>query len=421
MEPSGKLSTTFVGVKMRSPLGIGTIYMPMGRDCTPEVHAKVLMKHVEAGAGYVATHFEYAAGDELKPAVPLPKSLGYRWRKVEGMNGLELFKSIKAASSEEGLGFDYRRRILEILKREVPERVAIITSARFSGSPEADVLTAKKMEEIGVDLIEFTLSCNYFLCTTGSVEKYLEKAENFVKLVLEEATAVVKAVHIPIGIKLTPGEIGYPRMLFLVRCLRDAGVKYIQVSNVGAAIAPPDIYNRGKSHFAYADEYPFSGVSGAPLRLECYKDVAAIRKFVPGIEIAAAGGFTKPEHAVEVMMLGANQVQFVTGLFFYGRKLLKRTTQFLETFLEEQGYKNIGELVGLGLGHIRSADEVALMETIAEVDQTKCTGCGICTDHICIAMKEKKNGNAQVNHDLCFGCGLCVETCPSQAIRLLLR
>ncbi len=55
MEPSEKLSITFAGVKMRSPLGIATIHKPMVENSvlTPELHAEVLLKHTEAGAGFV--------------------------------------------------------------------------------------------------------------------------------------------------------------------------------------------------------------------------------------------------------------------------------------------------------------------------------------------------------------------------------
>ena len=55
IELSDALSTTFAGIKMRSPLGISAINMPLGERSaiTPELHAEVLLKHAEAGAGFV--------------------------------------------------------------------------------------------------------------------------------------------------------------------------------------------------------------------------------------------------------------------------------------------------------------------------------------------------------------------------------
>ena len=52
--PSPRLETTFAGVKMRSPIGVGAVGRPMGNDIPPELHAEVLLKHAtEGGAGYI--------------------------------------------------------------------------------------------------------------------------------------------------------------------------------------------------------------------------------------------------------------------------------------------------------------------------------------------------------------------------------
>ncbi len=56
----------------------------------------------------------------------------------------------------------------------------------------------------------------------------------------------------------------------------------------------------------------------------------------------------------------------------------------------------------------------------AEVDATKCSGCGLC-EMVCpyraISLKDKGNAKvAEVNAVLCKGCGTCAVTCPSRAI-----
>src|SRR4030043_229575 len=47
------LNVTFAGKEFRSPIGVGAIGRPWGKNITAEEHAKVLLKHVEAGAGYI--------------------------------------------------------------------------------------------------------------------------------------------------------------------------------------------------------------------------------------------------------------------------------------------------------------------------------------------------------------------------------
>ncbi len=441
-----KLSTTFAGVEVRSPLGISTIHMPIGENSAinPEVHAEVLLKHAEAGAGFIYIPGCYFITEEmltrLRPkARPRefssnPQSL--HWLKMQTLSsGVEnvysLFSPMAAPPENRIRTFDLVRQTTEILKKRIPEGVALIASVAPLGDfPETVTFAAKKMEELGADLIELNLSCGYMPGVKGAVEYYLE--ERFPLLMVgsligdnldlaEKITReLARAVNIPVGVKLSP-ETGFPRMVGLARRLKDAGARYIQVFNVAPTIAPPDIYNRGKSRWACTEANPFVGGAGDWLRPVLYKDVASIAKFAPGIDIAAGGGLLTPEHVVEVMMLGASIAEFSTGMLLRGRKLLKESVEFLGKFMEEQGYRSVAEFVGLGLQYIEPIDELKIRKMVAEVDPARCEQSGLCTDHICIAMERDEGGKAKVNAEACNGCGLCVITCPGQAIRLVPR
>jgi len=446
METSEKLNVTFAGVRMRSPLGVPTIHIPIGERSaiTPELHAEVLLKHAEAGAGfiyipscnYITEEMIAELRQRARPREFSSKPESQRWMKANtlgsGVESVYSLDSPMASPPENRLRtFDLVRRITEILQKGRPEGVALIASILPLGDfPETTVISARKMEELGVDLIELNLSCGYMPGVEGAVEYYLE--ERFPLLMVgsligdnlnlaEKITAeLVKAVDIPVGVKLSP-ETGYPRIVGLVRRLRDAGAKYVQVFNVAPTIAPPDIYNRGKSRWPYVEANPFVAGSGGWLRPALYKDVAGIAKFAPGIDIAASGGLLMPEHTVEVMMLGAKLAQFCTGILLRGRKLLRESVEFLERFVEEQGYQSVEEFVGLGVQYIEPIDKISPGNVVAEVDPTKCERSGLCTDHICIAMERDEAGKAKVRAEACSGCGLCVITCPSQAIRLVPR
>jgi len=54
-----------------------------------------------------------------------------------------------------------------------------------------------------------------------------------------------------------------------------------------------------------------------------------------------------------------------------------------------------------------------------ELDQEKCTGCGLCTivcPHAVLAIRDKK---AQImQRDACMECGACSTNCPFAAIRV---
>ena len=102
VEVPEELGITFAGVKMRSPLGISPINMPLGERSaiTPELHAEVLLKHAEAGAGFIyvpgASYITMEMISELrKRARPRETSKapgGMRFMKVEtpgfGLEGL---------------------------------------------------------------------------------------------------------------------------------------------------------------------------------------------------------------------------------------------------------------------------------------------------------------------------------------------
>jgi dihydropyrimidine dehydrogenase (NAD+) subunit PreA len=442
LEQIAKLSTTFCGVGMRSPLGVGAVNMPLGQRSAidPEVHAQVLLKHAEAGAGFIyvpgCLYFTEEMMSEwqqrVKPRESYLRPTAVRFMKIE-TPGLDMphgvyFLDTGPARLPNAATFDLVRRTIEILKKKRPEGVAIIASILPLGDiPESAVVSAKKVEELGVDLIEINVSCGLTPSIEGAVEYYLEGqypltfcgalVGDNLDLVEKIATDVVRAVNIPVGVKLTP-ETGYPRVVGLVRRLREAGVKYVQVSNFAPAIAPPDIYNRGKPRWSHVDGNPFVGATGDGLRLACYKNVAGIAKFAPGIDIAAGAGLLTSEHAIEVMMLGARLVEFCTGMLLKGRDLLKETIDFLGRYVDEQGYQSVGEFVGLGIQYIKPLDRVNIEPMVAEVDPAKCQQSGRCTDNICIAM-ERNGGKARVITEACDGCGLCVLLCPNQAIKLV--
>ena len=61
------LTVSLAGVKMRSPIGVGSIGRPLIRSgrLTPEKHAEVLLKHVEAGAGFICLSSSRHIPDEV--------------------------------------------------------------------------------------------------------------------------------------------------------------------------------------------------------------------------------------------------------------------------------------------------------------------------------------------------------------------
>jgi NAD-dependent dihydropyrimidine dehydrogenase PreA subunit len=51
-----------------------------------------------------------------------------------------------------------------------------------------------------------------------------------------------------------------------------------------------------------------------------------------------------------------------------------------------------------------------------KVDETKCTGCGICLNVCPVRAISTIDGKAQIEKEKCINCGVCVSACPVGAI-----
>ena len=439
------LEVTFSGLKFRSPIGVGAVGRPHGKNLTPELHAEVLLKHVDAGAAYIyiptctyATEEtirkvrERAKPEKEPPLFPSAMRAIRAHTPVApyGREGIYTLVTPHWITPERGIvDGEHSEAVTKILRERKPEDVLLIANTWGYGDlPDSYVEAAKRWEQLGADLIELNLSCPAQPAMRNAVEDFFEKSFSArwpgallgqLPDIVENITReVAKAVNIPVGVKLTT-ETGFPAVVGLARRIRDAGAKFISTVNCGIGIAPPDIYNRGKPIWPFIDGNPFVGVTGSWLRHISYKHVAAIARFVPGIDITAAGGLVTPQHCMEIMMLGARQVQLCTGIIEQGRSLIRRSDSFFKKFMVEQGYQSLEEIIGLGQQYIKYLEEVdaSAGKVICVTDETKCTNCGICADNFCIA-RYMEDGKVKVHEENCSGCGCCMLGCPVDAIKL---
>jgi dihydropyrimidine dehydrogenase (NAD+) subunit PreA len=326
----------------------------------------------------------------------------------------------------------FTRNLMKSLKENKPADVPIISQILgLSDLPETYVDGAKRAEELGADLIELNFSCPGPAGQKGAVDDFFQKRfpARFQGTLLGDqpdlvegiVRQVVKSVKIPVGVKLS-AETGFPRIVGIARAARDAGAKYILVTGGAVGIVPPDIYHRGKPLWPFMDGNPFCLTSGSWLRRVCYRDVAAIARFVPGIDIAAAGGLVTPEHCIEAMMLGASLTQLCTAVIEQGRGIIRQSNDFLRKFMIEQGYHKMQEIIGLGQPYIKYQEDVNMMQdlVVSQFDETRCTRCGHCLDNFCTAIYSEK-GKIKVNQEKCAGCGGCTVTCRQGAFTLVAR
>jgi len=439
------LEIKFAGIPFTSPIGVGAVGRPFGKNVTPELHAEILLKHAEAGASYIEIPTcVYATEETIRKikahAKPFkkPESLRMGMQIIRaytpvapyGVEGIYTLGSPGYTDPETGKAVGkHVEDVMEIVKKKKAEDVRVIANVLGYGDlPDGWVDSARRWEELGADLIEINVSCPGHPAMRGSFEAFKEKrfAAHWYGSVMSEmpdiveniTREVVKAVSIPVGVKFTP-ETSMLSIIDLAKRVKNAGAKWVQSTNAGITIAPPDIYNRGKSVWASTDGNPFIGTAGSWLRHITYRNTAAIAWFAPGLDIAAAGGIVTPQQCVEVMMLGARQIQLCTGILEKGRNLIRQCDSFLRKFMVEQGYNSLDEIAGLGTQYINYLDETDFSpgKFIAVTDDTKCTNCGVCADNFCTA-RYMENGQVKLNEEQCCGCGCCMVGCPVDAIKL---
>ena len=451
------LNVTMAGVHFRSPVGLAAIggSSHFGKpeirpDRQNETNARYLLKNIKAGSSYLYLNCSYLTAPtlhKLQQNVGSPKQIsgsevfGGRFMKA-GTNTTSpylegLYSTVSGGPSTPIIEWEEANalstdRLLRTLNQKKPAGVPIIGGViGCGGLSDAYVEGARKCEELGMDMIEVNFHCPLQAGMAAAVDTYLHKTfppysqggligdhPEIVEAIVE---AVASAVTIPVGVKFS-AETGFPRIVGLARRARDAGAKYIHVGGSAVGIAPPDIYNRGKSLWPFSNGNPFCLTSGSWVRRVCYRDVAAVARFVPELDIAASGGLVTPAHCVEVMMLGASLTQLCAGVIEQGRALLRDSTKFLRQFMEDQGYGSVSELIGLGQPHIKYLEEMDLMagQLVSRLDEEKCTRCGRCADSLCIAIYGDR-GNIRIDEEKCTGCGACSIVCPSDAFKLAYR
>jgi len=451
---SSNTGVTLAGVGFRSPIGLAPIGggSHWGKpDADPdrerEICLDLMLRNVEAGSSCLYLNFSYLTEETFRklsggaPPRTEPdraRPPGERFMKAAtpaAPYGLEgLYSAVSPGPSapdpqREPARLLWQAGLVAALKERRPEGVPIIAGLiGCGGLPDAYVDAARKCEELGVDLLEINFHCPLQAGQRDGAENALEQRFPPVSrggLLIESPDAmqaivkgVADAVSIPVGAKFS-AEVGFPRIVRLARLIKDAGAQYISVGGAAVSIAPPDIYNRGRPLWPFVDGNPFCLTSGSWMRRVCYRDVAAVAEFVPGLDIMASGGLVTPEHCIEAMMLGATVTQLCTGVMEQGRGLLRRSNAFLRDFLAGQGYGGAQELVGLSRPYFKYADDLDVMggRVFSTVDETKCTHCMRCLDNLCVAIFSEQ-GRITVDRDRCTGCGACTIVCQDGAFRL---
>ena len=87
----------------------------------------------------------------------------------------------------------------------------------------------------------------------------------------------------------------------------------------------------------------YSGKAIKPIGVRC---VYEISKNVD-IPVIGVGGITTGEDALEYIMAGASAIQIGSAIYYRGVDVFKKICEEIEIWMNNQGYKNLSELIGV--------------------------------------------------------------------------
>ena len=327
-------------------------------------------------------------------------------QRLMGLNNIELI-------TDRPLAVNFRE-IAEVKKR-YPKNV-VIASLMVESKREAWHEIVKRAEDAGADGLELNFGCPHGMsergmgAAVGQVPEYACRITEWAK----------EAAKTPVIVKLTPNitDITFP-----ARAAKKGGADAISLINTINSFTGIDL-ETFTPRPAVAGKSAHGGYCGPAVKPIALNMVAAVATDPEvRLPISGIGGIATWRDAAEFMVLGASTVQVCTAVMHHGFRIVEDMIDGLSNYLDDKGMKSVSELVGKTLPSVSKWEDLDLnYKVVANVDQQKCIGCGLCyvacTDgaHQSIGAKpsEKNPGRTDVwiLEDKCVGCNLCSLVCP---------
>ncbi|MCF7830575.1 dihydroorotate dehydrogenase [Candidatus Gracilibacteria bacterium] len=298
------LAVEFCGVKFQNPLVLASGILG--------VTSKGLLRVIDLGAGGITTKSLWL---ESHPGHKNPTMFGneHYFMNAVGLSDAGIDKA------KEELG-DY-------VKNKTAPLIANIVGAKKKDFG----IIAESIDELKPDLIEVNISC-------PNVEDELGKPFACDRASAAEITKLVKSkTSVPVVVKLSPNV---ENLVSIAKSVEDAGADGITAINT---VGPGMRWNIDLKTPLLANKV--GGVSGPAIFPIAVKAVYDIYRAVK-IPIIATGGICTGREALEIMMAGGTLCGIGTAVYYSGDKTWQNITQEMNNWLDEQGIKNVTEIIG---------------------------------------------------------------------------
>ena len=387
------LQSNFLGIKSPNPFWLAS---------APPTDKKInVLRAFEAGWGGVVWK---TLGSQVKNVSSRYSALNYYGKKAVGFNNIELI-------SDRPLSINLKE-IREVLKL-FPDR-AIVISLMADNDRKSWHELVKKAQDTGAHGLELNFGCPHGMVERGmgaAVGQDPEIAKMVVEWVMEVASIPVITKLTPNVHSAVPGAIaafeGGSNGLSLINTIQS-------VTGIDLDTLVPNPNVGGQSVFG-----GYCGPAVKPIALKMITTISQEER-LRNMPISGIGGITTWKDAVEFMLLGASNVQVCTAAMIYGFKIITDLCDGMNNWMDEKGYKNIDDFIGLSVPKITKWEALDINFHIeANINQDKCIHCGLCyiacedTSHQSISIEKGKPYNTYtIKDEECVGCNLCKIVCP---------
>lgn len=298
------LEVEFCGVKFKNPLVLASGVLG--------VTSKSLLRVVEMGAGGITTKSIWL---KSHPGHNNPAMFGndHYFMNAVGLSDAGIEKA--------------KEEISDYLKNEKAPLIANIVGAKKKDFG----IIAEKIDQLRPDIIEVNISC-------PNVEDELGKPFACDMVSASEITKLVKSkTKRPVIVKLSPNV---ENIVNIAKAVEDAGADGITAINT---VGPGMRWNIDLRTPVLANKV--GGVSGPAIFPIAVKAVYDIYRAVK-IPIIATGGICTGKEALEIMMAGGTLCGVGTAVYYSGDETWENITTEMNTWLDEQGIKDITEIIG---------------------------------------------------------------------------